>query len=155
MSFYTHVPKVIPRFPELRLFLKAAQGHFMESLIHLSRLWARPAALFMPAYTSSSVLEIWENGYWPCRLRLTKKKPGLKNAHISSSDLCAGRGNRNPVSTMARSRSATKLYPQNALVIVAPRNAFANHAVPPAGFEPTITVPKTVVISISPQGRRV
>ena len=76
----------------------------------------------------------------------------------------AGRENRTPTSSLARTRPTTKRYPPKVVKRLSARQARLsynnlrevyylkinkNQNVRPGGFEPSITVPKTVVISVS------
>lgn len=69
--------------------------------------------------------------------------------------LCAVRENRTPISTLARSCSTTKPWPQcdysTSPVKKFNRSVRRNRLpqVHPSGLEPELTVPKTVVISVS------
>lgn len=73
---------------------------------------------------------------------------------------CAGRENRTLISSLARTCPTTKRYPQQRTIYTKPRKtqnieppSACSHAifVLSEGFEPPTTVPKTVVISISPR----
>ena len=95
---------------------------------------------FIPSYAHSS---------------LSRKEPVYRL--FSASPLLflfsADRENRTPDSSLARTRFTTKPYPLNCMMIAHfPCSLPARMCrVPPPGLEPGTTVPKTVVISISPR----